>query len=547
MKKFKKLIWLIIAIGIVVAGFFALRGKKTGPEYVTEPVARATLSQTVEATGKVASAERIGLNFRTAGRVATMNVDVGDTVRAGQLLAQLDATAFSSKVTDARARIAQEQADYEKLLAGATEEDIQIARDTVTQKELALISARNSIGTIASTRDTQLKNFKEAALNTLRSEIVVAKAAIEEINNTLNDPDAQQTISVTNRNALKTAKESRDTANTRISEVEGRVDELSVDSEDNSVIGELDAETDMLEMVISALDDALTVLNHTITSVDLTESKLDTLKNNIQTRQTTINASKVSVQTAKSNWTNKIVFYEEELANARDAVDAAEAAVQTAQSQLLSTQSPPRQFELNAQQARVQQAQAALQLALANLGDATIRAPLDGTITKKHYEAGEQTSLASPVLEMIGKATLEIEVDIPESDVAKVIVGQPVRITLDAFGDDTEFAGVVSFVDPAETLIQDVVYYKVKVAFSDSGRVKPGMTANVTIVIDTKDDVLSVPNRAVKSRNGDKYVEVLENGMPAEHTVILGLRGDEGIEILSGVSEGDNVITFVKE
>jgi len=73
------------------------------------------------------------------------------------------------------------------------------------------------------------------------------------------------------------------------------------------------------------------------------------------------------------------------------------------------------------------------------------------------------------------------------------------------------------------------------------------MTANVTIITGMKENALYVPVRAVKSRNGDKYIEVLENGLVVEKIITLGLRGDEGIEILSGLEEGDEVITFVKE
>ncbi len=545
----KKIFGWVFVLGIIgVVGYtFANKGQ-SGPEYVVETAERTTLTQTVEATGKVSSAERIELNFRTAGRIASMQVDVGDTVRAGQLLARLDTTALSSKVTEARARITQEQAQYDELLAGASDDDIRIAQDTVDQKERSLLSARSSIGAVSSERDTQLANLKETALNRLRSEIVTAKNGIEEITNTLNDPDAQKTLSVSNTNALKTAKESKIDANNTILSVESRVDTLTTFSTDALVLSELDAEMDMLEEVITALDDTLVVLENTLTSTDLTETELDTLKNNIQTQQTTINTAKVNVQTAKANWTNKIVYYENALTDARNAVDEAESALQIAESQLQSKLSPPRQFEIDAQYAQVQQAQASLQLALANLNEATITAPLNGTITKKFYEAGEQSSLASPVLEMIGDATLEIEVDIPESDVAKVAVGQTAHITLDAFGEDMAFDGVVSFVDPAETLISDVVYYKVKTQFNEtSGVVKPGMTANVTILIDQKADVLVVPNRAIQRRNGTTYVEVLEQGVAVEKTVTTGLRGDEGIEIMTGLQEGDAVITFVKE
>jgi len=73
------------------------------------------------------------------------------------------------------------------------------------------------------------------------------------------------------------------------------------------------------------------------------------------------------------------------------------------------------------------------------------------------------------------------------------------------------------------------------------------MTANITIVTATTEDVISIPFRAVKSSNGDKYVETLVNGTSIRRIVTLGIRGDEGVEIISGLSEGEQVITFTPE
>ena len=152
-----------------------------------------------------------------------------------------------------------------------------------------------------------------------------------------------------------------------------------------------------------------------------------------------------------------------------------------------------------------------------------------------------------PVISMIGESGLEIEVDVPEADITKVKVGNEAVITLDAYGDDIKFKGNVVFIDPAETVIQDVVYYKVKVSLVDNENyeIKPGMTANVDIVTAEKDNVLVIPGRAVK-QNDTKYVEVLEEGVPQRREVKVGLRGDGGlVEIISGLKEGEEVITFV--
>jgi len=73
------------------------------------------------------------------------------------------------------------------------------------------------------------------------------------------------------------------------------------------------------------------------------------------------------------------------------------------------------------------------------------------------------------------------------------------------------------------------------------------MTANVSIITNSKDSALYVPARAIHSRDGEKYVKVLQGLSLVEKTVTVGMRGDDGIEILSGVSEGEDVVTFVEE
>jgi multidrug efflux pump subunit AcrA (membrane-fusion protein) len=135
-----------------------------------------------------------------------------------------------------------------------------------------------------------------------------------------------------------------------------------------------------------------------------------------------------------------------------------------------------------------------------------------------------------------------------------------VEITLDAFGDEIVFGGYVDFIEPAETVIQEVIYYKVKSVFSKEDnniayyeKIKPGMTANVTIFTAKKDNVLLCPIRAVLEKTNDlgkriKYSRVLEKGDVREVEVETGLRGDQGmVEILRGLEEGDEVITFIKE
>lgn len=553
-KRKKKLIIFII-IGVVIIGGIAavIQSGKKAPEYTTIVVERGTLKQSVDATGKIESAETIDLNFKTTGRLKNVYIKAGDNVTAGQKLAELEAGALSSKVSDAQAKVNQAQADYDETLAGASAEDVIVSENTVEQKNQTLLAEKNSLNNLKLKRDTELQNLKETAITTLNNEVLTAEGAMEEIDNVLNDPDAQATLSVTNTSALIMAETNQIATDDAVINSKSNINLISIYSPDNDILNALDDLKNTLNLVATNLSNTLDVLSATITNTDLTETKLDALKTSIKTKQTSINTSKTSVQTAKANWTNKIRTYEDLITAAEDDVKAAQAALDTSVAQLNLKKSPPRQFEINASKAKVDQARAALSLALANLNDAIIIAPVDGTVTKKNYNVGEQSSLATPVLEMISESNFQIEVDIPESDIAKLQVGQETEITLDAYTDDQIFQGIITFIDPAETIISEVVYYKVKVDFIENNIViKSGMTANVIIYTDQKDNILFVPARAVRSQNGNKYVEIITSRqgkkvIAEERTVTTGMRGDDGIEIVSGLRQGDEIVTFVKE
>jgi len=549
LKSKKKTIIIAIIILAVIGVIFAFSGSKNKTEYTTVKAEKMTLKQTVEATGQVESASAIKLNFKSAGRLEKIFVKEGDIIKAGAKLAQLESRALGSQVADARARLAQAQADYDKLMAGASEIDIQISENSVAQKEQSLITAINTLAFTEAKQTTELTNLKTAALDTLKSEVVTAKGALEEINNTLADPDAEDTLAIKNRTILKTAENNYTTAVDLINQSQTKNNLLNLLSGSEEIFLTLDDLKTALSSVAQALSDTMNVLEATLTSADLSETELDTLKTNIKTQQTKISSSLTNVQTAKSNLNSKITYYEDQVTYYENAVKDAESALSIAQAQLELKKSPARSFEIQSGRAKIDQTRANLYLALANLGEAQIIAPVNGIITKKGFEVGEQTSLATPVLEMIGETKLQIQVNVPESDIAKIKLSQNVAITLDAFGPDKKFTGQVIFIDPAETKIQDVVYYQVKIQFmSGAEEIKPGMTANLTIYTDSRDNVLVVPSRAVKSRDGEKYVEILtaEKNV-TQKTVTVGLKGNEGIEILSGLNEGEEVITFVKK
>jgi RND family efflux transporter MFP subunit len=157
---------------------------------------------------------------------------------------------------------------------------------------------------------------------------------------------------------------------------------------------------------------------------------------------------------------------------------------------------------------------------------------------------GEIVAPNVSIVSIVSENKLEIEANVPEADIVKVKIGNNAKMTLDAFGNNVIFEGVVVSIDPGETMLEGVATYKTTLQFlSEDERVKTGMTANIDILTQKKEGVLVIPQRVVTSRNGRDVVKVVQpDGTIAEKEVQTGLRGSDGnIEIVSGLQEGDKL------
>jgi len=321
--------------------------------------------------------------------------------------------------------------------------------------------------------------------------------------------------------------------------------------------------TAVLEKLRDVLDTFFLGLNATVTTADFAQPLLDSYIASVKLEQNTTNTSISALAganqayiNAKNNLEVVLSTKDMQIASSQAQVDNALGAYNLAKAQYELTIAPPRAVDIAYYQAQVAQAQAAYELSIVNLDDYIIYAPIDGKIVFANYDVGEQvgmglsasTTSSKPVFTLISQGDFEIEVDIPEADIVKVKIGNPAKITLDAYGDEVEFSGSLVAIDLASTNIQDVVYYKAKVALEKTDKeIKSGMTANVDILTAEKKDVLYVPTRAVKDRlDGSKYVQVQTATGVSEKNVVIGLRADQGIELISGLQENEDVVTYKK-
>lgn len=203
-----------------------------------------------------------------------------------------------------------------------------------------------------------------------------------------------------------------------------------------------------------------------------------------------------------------------------------------------------------ASNAAIESARAGYQLAMNAMEKARIVAPVNGTVTKVNYRVGEVLGSArtGSFGRMVSKDFI-IEAQVPESDVVKLSLGQKAFATFDSLDPDEKFEADIVEIEPDATVIQDVVYYVVKLRLKDlDSRLKTGMSTDVSVEVARKTSTLFVPRRAVRDAEGKSQVEVLaDSGTPEKRTVETGIEDGEGnIEILSGVKEGDVLIVEMK-
>ncbi len=271
-----------------------------------------------------------------------------------------------------------------------------------------------------------------------------------------------------------------------------------------------------IDAIKSFVDEIALALNESLGDSSISQGTIDSYK-------TIVSADRAAIDLARSNITTAEANYNLELAgNTPDSIAA--------------------------QQAAVAQAQANIDAAQAQLDKSIIYSPIDGVITNVNAKVGETMQQGDAAISVISYGQYDIESYVPEADIAKVKIGDPATTTLDAYGSDTFFPTSVIKIDPGETILEDVPTYKVTLAFASTSdpRIKSGMTANLDILTDQKNDVLAVPSRSVYEDGTQEYVELIDpaNQKNTIQTAItVGIRGVDGYEeIVSGLKEGDVIL-----
>jgi RND family efflux transporter MFP subunit len=597
----KKIIFIIL--GVFVLGFilFIFVGKNKIEEKNVKnsfnflQVEKGDVRQTVNVDGTVVATKEVDLRFQTSGVIEKNNYKIGGEVEKGDVLASLYSRDQEIVVRQRGAGLAQAEANLNLVLAGAgdedvlvyqskvdnakkiigttknsTQEEIKNSEARVTSAQIALDNAIENLNIKEKQNDIDLQIAYEGAQSAINSSLLIIEKTLDDINDIFEDDDLNDLFSVKNS---KYETESSSKYYQIINSFKNLSDKnKDVDNSDYQKIDNLIKETkENLINTRSLLDSVFNGLVATITSSSLTQAELELHKTSVNNMRTGVILSLNGVENKEQAILQTKTVSIAGISNTKALIDTAQAILDLEKASLYSVRSKadtqniqaenslvlaenelslkiskPRDVDIAYLKAKVYEASTLLSSAQENLKKTILISPVHGIIVSMEFEIGESIN-SSDIFVKLTADEKKIEADIPEIEIGKVVVNNRVDITLDAFSNKT-FAGSIISIDPTETNIQGVVYYKADIYFDDatsSKMVFPGMTTGINILTGIRNNVLVLPNSSVKKEDDRFFVQVFENKKIKLRDVVVGLVGDNKVEIISGLTEGEQIVDFV--
>lgn len=514
-----KFVSAVIVLIIIIAGYKlyqAVFGASAETRYVIAAVTKGTVVATVSGSGQVSAENQVDIKTKSSGEITGLYVKTGDEVTAGTILGVIDARDATTEWENA-------QLSYDKLVT--------IDPDAKRKAETVLAQAKEDL---------------DSAYLGARIDLIAASTEFADILTGLNDIYNGNTsngylgaivqrggISQDKGDYITRGQKNYYQADSLIRELARQLQTISATTERAEIERILTKEQTVAVNTAQAAKSTLDAVTY-LRSIEYDQS-LTTKANNAYT-------TVISLTSRASAAVSKLTTTANNITNNKRALVEAQATMD-------NLKDGPDTLDLRTEELALRQKQEAL-------ADHYIRAPFNGQIATVDIKRGDTVSSGAIAITIITNQKIA-EISLNEVDAAAVAVGQTATISFDAL-PNLSLSGRVAEIDLIGTVAQGVVTYNAKISFdTQDSRVRPGMSASAVIATEAKTDVLTVPGVAVKTKSGSSYVQIVpaettvstDNlGMilastPTNQTVVIGIADDTSVEIVSGLKEGDKVVT----
>jgi len=536
---------LIIGGGLI---YFNKQKNSNSPnvQYQTATVEKKTIISSIMGSGQVSASNLQEIKPKVSGDVIAVNFKSGQEVKKGEVIIQLDKSEASKTVRDASLNLESANLSLEKLKQPA--DDL-----SMFQAASAIEKAREDI----QQSNEDLEKAYEDGFTAIADAFLDIPSIMTSFENILlgnNLKNGSQNLS-TYVNRIKSQDKSTKgyQLNVFYDSYEAKIkagytsalDEYNQNFEDYKKISRYSNK----DLIGEAIDQTYETIKTMAEAIKGAKNMIDEYENIFSKDGLTISSVVTSHQNALSNnvtTVNKhltsLLSIKHTIQSSKDSLVNAGRVIAEKNKALDQLEEGADELDISSQELSVKQKRSALWDAQEKLADYDIKAPFDGIVAKIEVEEGGYVSSGTVVATFIKKNKIA-EISLNEVDTAKVEVDQKVTITFDAI-EDLSISGKVEEVDILGTVNQGVVTYDIKISFdTQDERIKPGMTVSTAIITDIAQDVIVVPNSAIKYENDQEFVEIMDGNTPKTQRVETGISNDTHTEIKSGLTEGDIIIT----
>lgn len=581
-----KIILTLIILAMGGGGYFLYHQfyqTTDGVVYQTSLVATSSIVSTLSGTGQVTSVRTFEITPKVSGDVSSVKVTNGQIVEEGDVIVQLEASDAARTVSEARFSLYNAELEMQELLAVADTTSLLQAENSLADAQASLVKLASSQAeeyqdalTEKSDSEQEILNGYEDAYNNIVSAFLTLPDAITTLNKALTGTDiADSEISVNStdnasvyvntiisshsvqlaemQNLIAQAKLAENSARNKYNETflqYGKITRNSSQADINILLTNViettrlmadafKAETTMVDYWIDYREDRSLTVYMAVTNY---QTSLRSNTNQVNNHLTTLLATQKSIITNQNN----LIKAEKDISdmdiNHPLNIAASERSLKEKEQAITDLKAGPTELEIRNKELSVRQKQNTLTEALQNYEDFSVKAPFAGKVVDVNVLKGDSVS-GSSILATLQTDQKIVELSLNEVDAAKIKLDQKAVISFDAI-DSLSLTGKVIEVGSIGTVNSGVVSYSVKVYIDHvDEQVKQGMSASVSIIIEAKQNILTVPISAVKTTDGGSYVEVLVNEQIEKKVVTTGISDDTTIEIVSGLSVGDSIIT----
>lgn len=461
------------------------------------PVENTDIVQKILITGTINARAEVDVYPKQAGEIEKISIDLGDKVKAGEVLAKIDSASFEIQSKQAEADLAGVKAAYDK------------------NSSTAFVNSETSFKQAKSNLDRVSSALKQADLD-LQLQVKQADAQIKKANADLRVAQAKldAAISGARGQELEQAKVRTDNAKRNLDRLatlakDGMVSQDQVDS--------AQLQYDIYESQYSLLKEGVRPEDKEVLEAQVEAAK--TAFDSAQDNKMLIDIKKTSLDSAKAQLDNAQASFEQ----ANVTKDASTWEKDIAQAN-----------------AAVKKAEASLDLAKQRLNEATIKAPISGTIAQRYMDKGDYASLTKPFAKIVDIDVVKVIAKVSERDIGSIKIGQKAIIKPDAY-QGQEFSGIVRKLSPIIDRESQTCEIEIE-AQNPNQKLKPGMFARIELTVSESKIAPVIPNESIVKEGDESFVFVAENDKAVKKSVIIGVSDGIKTEIVSGLNAGEKII-----